>query len=147
MVHHVARPIPFLQEVERVLRVGGRFVCVEPYSSLLGKVVRRLFHHEARDRSSGDEPPLDKDAWSGDLTVPTRLFLRRVESLRKSCPRLVVRERRLLSMTVYALSGGFTYRSFVPVALVPVSIAIERLLSPLRPFLAMKALVALEKIR
>lgn len=147
VVHHVAQPIIFLQEVERVLRVGGRFVCVEPYASLLGTVVRRLFHHEATGRRSRYESLHDKDAWSGDLGMPTRLFFGRVDGLRKSCPRLVIRERCLLSMLLYALSGGFTYRSLVPGALVPMAVVVERLLSALRPFLALKALVVLERIR
>jgi ubiquinone/menaquinone biosynthesis C-methylase UbiE len=46
VLHHLDRPVLFLQEAERVLQKGGRVVMLEPYVSVFSRVVYKYFHQE-----------------------------------------------------------------------------------------------------
>jgi SAM-dependent methyltransferase len=146
VVHHIGRPELFLREAARVLCLDGHLVCVEPYVSPFGFVVRRLFHHEEADlHHAGQAAEPKREALAGHLGTPTRMFVREPENLARLCPSLRLVEQRVHSMFLYPLSGGFTYRSLVPGALVPVVAGLERL-APLRRLFALKMLIVLAKV-
>lgn len=44
--HHLEYPGSALAEFQRVLKRNGRLIIIDPYTSLLGKIVYGLFHHE-----------------------------------------------------------------------------------------------------
>lgn len=45
-LHHFKNPITALNEVDRVLKVGGVFVVSEPYWSIIGRLIFKFFHPE-----------------------------------------------------------------------------------------------------
>lgn len=146
-IHHLERPLEFLHEAARVLGPGGHLVAVEPYLSPVSAFVHRHFHHEADERQHAPGEA-KAAALTGDLGLPTELFLRRPERLAATCPRLKLRSVKLHTTSLaYPLSGGFTYRSFVPSSLVRLVDVFDRLATaPLRRFTAFKLLVVLERV-
>jgi SAM-dependent methyltransferase len=145
-IHHLERPQAFLDEAARVLRPGGRVVAVEPYLSPFADFITRHFHHEADERHHEAGPK--KDALTSDVRLPTDLFVKNPERLARTCPRLRLRTAQIHTTSLaYALSGGFTYRSFLPSVFVPLVDAFDRIATaPLRRFTAFKLLVALERV-
>jgi SAM-dependent methyltransferase len=148
VVHHLADPSRFLDEVRRTLRPGGRLVVVEPYTSPLSMIAYRLFHHEHTDPSVdpfSPDPRLALGALEGNQAVPMLLFFRRADELRRRWPELRLVERRRFSFLLYPLSGGFSRRPVAPVALYRPLRTLETLLAPAAPLLASRCLVVLER--
>ena len=145
--HHLPRPASFLDEARRTLAPGGRVVMLEPYCSPLSSLAYRLLHHEQLD--------LDGDAFAGwasedpladaNIAQPTLAFFRQLDELRRRWPELPVAERRLSTLFLYPLSGGFSKRRLVPTAAYRPLAALERALSPLLPLAAFRCLVVLER--
>ena len=158
VLHHIAYPLSFLSEAQRVLSPGGRLVMVEPFISPLSHVLYGLSHPEPVNmrarifREPGDVFGADPAAFVGsgafdaNQAIPTLLFFRYAAKFSRRFPNLVVRERKVHSMIAYPLSGGFTKPVLLPMRAVPAVRALENILSPLAPWLAFRMLVALEKI-
>jgi len=54
VLHHFKNPITALNEIDRVLKVGGVFVVSEPYWSILGRLVFKFIHPENWDTKEKD---------------------------------------------------------------------------------------------
>jgi SAM-dependent methyltransferase len=148
VVHHLAEPARFLDEVRRTLRPGGRLIAVEPYTSPVAGLGYRLFHHEHTDLRVdpfGSDPRLAAGAMEGNQALPRLLFFRRAGELERRWPELALVERRRFSVLLYPLSGGFSRRQLVPGALYRPLRALETALAPLAPLLASRCLVVLER--
>jgi SAM-dependent methyltransferase len=146
--HHLARPAEFLAEATRVLAPGGRVVMLEPYCSPVSTWAYRRFHHESLDLDvtwSEAHQALDVSPWTSNIALPTLAFFRRAEGFERRFPGLAVRERRRLTLFVYALSGGYSARRLAPAFLYGPLMAVERLLSPLLGLAAFRCLVVLER--
>jgi SAM-dependent methyltransferase len=148
VLHHLAAPVVFFHEVERVLRPKGRAIMMEPYVSWLSYPVYRFLHAEGMkwdtdpflDQSSGGKEPFE-----GNQAIPTLLFEKYREKLFMLFSRLnVIREQKLDSL-IYPLSGGFHQPSLCPLFLWRFLEGLERLLNPLGSFLAFRLFIVLEK--
>src|SRR5262245_48592863 len=74
VVHHLADPPRFLDELRRTLRVGGRLVIVEPYISPVSTTAYRAFHHEHTEPDVDPFVPdtsLAAEAMQGNQALPT----------------------------------------------------------------------------
>src|SRR4051812_19105576 len=117
VLHHVPRPMRVLAEVRRTLRLGGRLVLLEPYGSLVSTAAYRFAHHEDwdpgadpfADAAQSSDRPLDANG-----AIPTLLFFRRMDELRRRFPELRLVHRERLAMLAYPLSGGLTGRPLAP---------------------------------
>lgn len=146
--HHLARPVRFLDEAVRVLAPGGRVVMIEPYCSPLSTVAYRRFHQEDLDLETAglaEDETLAGSPWSANIAGPTVVFFRRPDELARRWPQLAVVERRLLTLFVYALSGGYSRRPLAPGLLYRPLGALEWALSPLLRLAAFRCLVVLER--
>jgi SAM-dependent methyltransferase len=146
--HHLARPARFLDEAARVLAPRGRVVLLEPYCSPVSTFAYRHFHHEDIDLSAppfDDDPALDGSPLTANGARPTLVFFRNEGELHARWPELRMVERRRLAFFLYALSGGFSRRQFVPAAAYRPLAALERALAPLGSLLAFRCLVVLER--
>jgi SAM-dependent methyltransferase len=148
VVHHLADPPRFLDEVRRTLRPGGRLVAVEPYTSTLSTLAYRRFHHERTDPAADPFTPdakLAAGAMEGNQALPALLFFKHAAELRARWPELELVERLRFAFLLYPLSGGFSRRPLVPDALYRPLRALETVLAPAAPLAAFRCLVVLER--
>ena len=152
--HHVASPAAFFDEARRTLAPGGRIILLEPYVSPVSWIAWKLFCEEAVD--TGANPFADatagantdrKDPWEANVAIPTLICWRHLSAFHDRFPELEVIRRERFDMLVMPLSGGYQKRRLIPMPLVPIAHAIERVLAPLAPLLAFRCLVVIEKGR
>ncbi len=147
--HHIARPAKFLEEAARVLKIGGRIIMLEPWTSPLGYLFYRYIHHESADRRVNPFAPFSdtKAAFDGNAALPKLYFERkeRFGAMVRQDDRLRVSSLRLLPAISWLLTGGFRSYGLLPAPLVPLAAGIDRLLRPIaRPF-ALRALIVVER--
>lgn len=153
VLHHLERPIEFLQEASRVLQPGGRLAMIEP---AMTAVARHFYHYCHAEPVDMDADPFadvainpDRDPFDANQAVPTLLFAtsaarRQVE---KTIPSLRVRSVKWLSLFAYPMSGGFQGWSLMPAALVRPMLALEQKVpEAVRRRIAFRMMVVLERI-
>jgi SAM-dependent methyltransferase len=136
VLHHIPNSRAFFRQAARVLKPGGRVLMIEPYHSLLGGLIRKNFHHEPYDEHAADwQLPPGGPLSMSNLALPWIIFCRDIALFEKEFPEFEVRLRRH-TMISYFITGGITYRSLIPAGLMPLLLRVERLLSPLNPWMA-----------
>ncbi len=163
VLHHLAQPVRFLEEASHVLEPGGRIVIIEPFPSPFSLPVYRKFHPEPFDMSTDYFGPVHapsespafftdlnktKDPWDANQAAAYLLFYKQAQKFREFFgDRFQVIKRKRMSCILYPASGGFENKSLIPDSIVPVFRGLEFLLTPLRPLLAFRCYVVLEKAR
>jgi len=147
--HHIARPAKFLEEAARVLKLGGRIIMLEPWTSPLGYLFYRYIHHEGADRRVNPLAPFrdKKAAFDGNAAVPRLYFdcRERFGPLVGHDDRLRISSVRLLPAMSWLLSGGFRPYGLLPAPLLPLARGIDRLLLPIARLFALRALIVVER--
>lgn len=148
VLHHVEQPSRCLKEIERCLAVRGRAVLVEPSDSLLTKF---MITHLHPSEVWNEDAPTWANAPGGRLSaannaIPFLIFKRDRELFERHFPRLRIRRLERHTLFAYYLSGGLSYRSLVPAALVPAVAALGKLARPISRRLGMMMTIELEKI-
>jgi SAM-dependent methyltransferase len=151
VLHHIAAPLAFLQEVERLLALGGRLILVEPWITPFSYLVYRCFHDcdlsvlpwKADDRQSVPS----KKAFDGNAAIPYLLFAGQNRAMTfGSLPRLTPKVIEPFCLFAYLLSFGFKSLDLLPESLYPGISKFERATLPLwRNVAALRVLVVLEK--
>jgi SAM-dependent methyltransferase len=153
VLHHLERPIEFLQEAARVLKPGGRLAMIEPAMTTVARVFYDRFHGEPVDMNADPFAPVainpDRDPFDANQAVPTLLFAtapsRRL--VEQTIPSLRVRSVKWHSLFAYAMSGGFQNWSLLPAALVGPMLAFEKWMpDTMRKHLAFRMMVVLERV-
>src|SRR5579871_5569574 len=132
VLHHLERPIEFLKEASRVLKVGGHLAMIEPAMTPLARRFYDHFHEEPVDMSADPFAMVasnpDRDPFDANQAVPSLLFStdQARERVEATIPSLFVRSVNWLSLVAYPLSGGFKEWSLMPAGLVGPALAIER---------------------
>ena len=150
VLHHLNRPLAFLEEAQRVLKKNGRLIMLEPCVTLGSSFVYRLLHQEDVDfgvdvfQEDGWEQGDAKNPFDGNMAIPTALFLRNSEQLAARFPDFPVILKNYSDYFVYPLSGGFDHVALIPRSCLPFCREIERLLHPLGSLLAYRMLVVME---
>jgi len=158
-LHHLPRPIKFLESLRRVLKPGGRAILFEPAATPWACWFWKRFHHEPVDLNCNfieDErafverglgEPENPGFMYANMGTAQWLFQMHWAETRKFVPGLRLQELTFSDFLVYPLTGGFSYRSYAPRLAIPTLHAIERIL--LRPILArwlgLRMMVVLEK--
>lgn len=150
VLHHLSDPTGFLAGAARTLAPGGRVLLIEPYVSPVSWIAWRFFHEEGIDMSVDPlavpaPARLSDDPWDANIALPTLIFWRNIAAFERRFPAFKIEYRQRFDLLLYPLSGGFERRRLVPLSLVPLVRATERLLAPLVSLLAFRCFVVIEK--
>lgn len=132
VLHHMPQPADFLKEAERCLVSGGRIVMVEPNNSFLQRFLTRyLDHYEFFDDTikewiNGSAGRME----NANLALPWVMFVRDRVRFEKEFPSLKIKNIRYHTFISYIVTGGMTYRSFLPGFSAPLVDGIETIASP-----------------
>ncbi len=129
--HHLRYPGTALEEMWRVLRPGGRVVILDPYISLLGRLVYGPLHHEPialKDVIEWDAPAgfsASDDTYYAAQGNATRVFIRNEFIDEQECwKRIVVKKYSAIS---YILSGGYSKPQMYPLWALGFMKAVEKM--------------------
>jgi SAM-dependent methyltransferase len=144
--HHIPDVVPFLDELQRCLHVGGRVVMIEPANTLWARTIYRTFHDEPFDpQGAWGFPNSDRPLSDANIALPWIVFRRDRDRFDRDHPGLRVVTIEQHTPFRYLLSGGLTLRQLVPSFVFgPVS-QFERLLTPLSGWLGMFQTIVLER--
>jgi len=153
VLHHLERPIVFLEEAARMLKPSGRLAMIEPAMTPLARRFYERFHEEPVDMTADPFAPVvinpARDPFDANQAIPSLLFAkqearRRVEA---TVPSLRVLEVRWLSLFAYPLSGGFQPWSLMPSALVHPMLSLEEMVPDvIRRQFAFRMMIVLERV-
>lgn len=110
MIHHVARPLRFFDEMRRILKPGGVLLVQEINASLMMRLVLRLMRHEgyAFDAEVFDRDAIctdPNDLWSANCAIPNLLFDDR-ERFEQHVPFFRIERSTFSEFSVFLNSGG-----------------------------------------
>ncbi|MGD9129919.1 MAG: class I SAM-dependent methyltransferase [Candidatus Woesebacteria bacterium] len=159
LLHHLEDPIKFLTEAKRVLKPRGRLIMLEPFPSLISLIIYRLTHPEPfifdRDyfkqatiikKNNKTIQKKSKDPWEANQAIPYLLFFKQKKDfLKKFGNDFKIIKRQRLATLAYPLSGGFERKPLLPAKIFPYLMKIEDKLTFLRPLLAFRCYIVLEK--
>jgi hypothetical protein len=153
VLHHLAEPLAFLQEAERILVPGGRVILVEPWVTPFSYFIYRYLHQEGCDLAArpwdanGTNSMVGKNAFDGNPAIPYLLFGARNSSRTLvSLPQLTPITIEPFCLFAYLLSFGFKRVNLLPGFLYRVVSTLEKTTLPLwRGLAALRVLVVLEK--
>lgn len=147
--HHIPSPERFFRELERVLSPHGGCVLIEPYHGPVASVLyKRLFASEGFDKGA---PGWEQTAGVGVMeganqALSYNVFIRDRARFEKLFADLEIVDHFPLSNYVrYLTSGGLNFRSLLPDFFAAPLRAVEFLLTPLHPALALHHTVVLRK--
>ena len=153
MLHHIASPMTFLIEAQRILVPGGRLILVEPWVTPFSYLIYRYLHQEDCDlwarpwELSDSSATPGKKAFDGNQAIPYLLFGPRHRSQTFSAlPALTPVVIEPFCLFAYLLSMGFKPMNLLPRVLYPAVSKIEKVTMPLwRPAAALRVFLVLEK--
>lgn len=153
VLHHLERPLEFLQEASRVLQPGGRLAMIEPAMTPLARHFYTHFHEEPVEMDVDPFQPVainpDRDPFDSNQAIPTLLFARQAARARveRSVPGLRVRSVDWLSLFAYPLSGGFQPWTLMPAKLTQPVVALEDSLPGIiRRQIAFRMMIVMERV-
>ncbi len=144
--HHIPDSLQFLKEANRVLKSGGKIIMIEPANSWWGRIIYKNFHHEPFDEKGGWQIPESGPMSGANGALPWIVFERDIELFNKEFPELKIESTNYHTPLRYLLSGGVSYKSFLPGFTFGFFTFIDRLLSSLTKQLSMFVTICIIKL-
>jgi SAM-dependent methyltransferase len=152
VLHHLADPVGFFEEVARVLKPGGRVAMLDPGITPVSWLFYNFLHDEPVEMGADPLAPASdattKDPFDSNQAIPTLLFKREEHriALSDAVPALRTVKRDWLSLFAYPLSGGFKGWSLLPERFAAPLLRLEdRLMPYLGLWMAFRIFVVMEK--
>ena len=111
VLHHLNSPVKALQEIDRVLKNGGRAYFIEPYVSPVSFIVYKIFHEEETSFKYNLFKAQNKtESYEGDQGVAKALFCTKTgqKLLNEKVKHLQNLEMQFLHPISFYLTGGLT---------------------------------------
>lgn len=146
VLHHIP-DIPMLfREASRSIKAGGVIVMIEPWITTWSRLVYTKLHHEPLDDQVAEWKIQGEGPLSGaNSALPWIVFHRDLVRFRQDFPEWEVKEVRPFMPLLYLLSGGISLRNLMPDFSFGFWRLIESLLTPINPYIAMFAIITLQK--
>jgi SAM-dependent methyltransferase len=132
--HHLPDCEMFLKESERVLKVGGKIIMIEPANSLWGRFIYTNFHHEPFNPGGEWTFPSSGPLSGANGALPWIVFKRDRELFKEKFPSLTIKIMKNHTPLRYLLSGGFTMNQLLPDFMYSPIKWIEKLVLPVQGF-------------
>lgn len=145
--HHLPQPRDFLKEATRCVRQGGVLVMIEPWVTPWSRFVYSKLHHEAflpnvKEWEFSSDGPVS----GANSALPWIVFERDRKQFEAEFPQWSIRTIKLIMPFRYIASGGVSLRNFQPEWSYGVWRTLEYVLRPLMSWLAMFALIVVDKV-
>ena len=146
VLHHMPHAERFFAEASRCLCRGGKILMIEPWVTPWSRFVYSRLHHEpfrpeAEDWSFSSTGPLS----GSNSAMPWIVFVRDRGKFESLFPELAIERIRPFLPFRYLISGGVGLRSLMPRFTHAGWAALERMLEPEMPRLAMFAFISLRR--
>ena len=112
--HHIPSVEIFLSNASKVLKKGGEIIMIEPANSSWGRFIYKNFHHEPFDENGGWHITESGPLTGANGALPWIVFERDRKRFDKLFPELNVVSIRYHTPLRYLVSGGVSFRQFVP---------------------------------
>lgn len=143
--HHIKNPKVFLMEVNRCLKPKGRLVMIEPAHTLWSRYFRKNFHHELYDENAGWKIKGTNPMSDANLALPWIVFVRDKNIFEGEFPSLKLLRYEPHTPFRYLLSGGISYKAFLPKSFFSIIKFIEIIVSPFNKILGMHVTIDVVK--
>lgn len=112
--HHIPDAKQFLNEVNRVLNKNGLLIMIEPANTLWGRFIFKNFHHEPFEVNGDWSFPVSGPLSGANGALPWIVFKRDSEKFKSLFPNLKLLDFQYHTPLRYLLSGGLSFKQFVP---------------------------------
>lgn len=142
--HHMPCTKSFIADAAFCVKPGGFMIMIEPWNTQWSQLVYRYLHHEpfnptVKNWEFSKGGPLSQ----ANSALPWMVFERDRNKFEREFPQWLIHEKTLHTPFCYLISGGVSWRSFMPDRLFKACRKIEDLLHPWMHHLAMFAKVVL----
>lgn len=127
--HHLSDAHAALTEMTRCLKQNGQIILIEPSNTLWGKFVSKYLHYEPYDENGDWEFKGDDPLKNANTALPYIVFIRDRDRFVREFPRLTIENIKFHNCFIYLISGGLSYRQFMPSFTYPFFRFIEQLLA------------------
>jgi SAM-dependent methyltransferase len=114
VLHHIPDVTKFFHEATRCIKHNGRLVMIEPWNTPWSKWVYQNLHHEPFDPNGGWTFPSSGPLSGANGALPWILFERDREQFERQFSDWSIEEIKIFMPFSYLLSGGVSFRSFLP---------------------------------
>jgi SAM-dependent methyltransferase len=147
VLHHLEEPALFLTEAQRCLAPGGRLTVVEPHNGFFNRLLcGSVDHYEYLDGMAVEWKNKSRSRMTeANMALSWIIFCRDREEFSRRFPGLRVAEVTQHTFLAYALTGGMTFRSFLPGWAFSAVAGVEWLMKPFMKSLGTCMTVVIEK--
>jgi SAM-dependent methyltransferase len=112
--HHLPDAKLFLSETNRVLKVNGKLIMIEPANSFWGRFIYSNFHHEPFNPEGSWQIPDTGPMTGANGAAPWIVFVRDKKLFNTYFPGLEIEKVSYHTPLRYLLSGGVSFKQLVP---------------------------------
>ena len=117
MIHHLPYPLKFFNEMNRILKKGGKLIIFDAHCSVLLQLVLIIMKHEGfdftKDVWSLKEPSTDdNDLWSGNSAIPYLIFNNKKIFAEKLGSKFNIKKLKICECLLFLNSGGVSSKTF-----------------------------------
>ncbi len=146
VLHHIPDTPSFFRNASRCLKTGGALIMIEPWTTCWSKLIYNYLHHEPFDiHTKKWNFPEGGPLSQANSALPWIIFKRDRKKFIRTFNQLHIKKIQLHTPFSYLLSGGVSFRSFIPGSFFEICSMAETALNPLMKYIAMFAIIVVTK--